>query len=235
MTITKRSLFMIGVGFAPAACGSDNQPSADVELPSATSASPSEEELVPNACGDETYRADHAEYCANVDPLPEGDADYLDTNDRGNVETALGQEIPLPDGGAVVLDAAEPVALPCPEDSEFSESVPQNGTFVRLDIRATTAPASATPTEGPFSQPSISSANFLMIKSDGVTFNSDMGTFPAYTCLSQNQMFPSGPLGPGQQFVGSIVLDVPDPAGVLVFFPAGGFSSPPGYEIQLAG
>jgi hypothetical protein len=235
MTITKRALLLIGVGLALTACGSDDQPSAGVELPPATSASPSDEELVPNACGDETYRADHAEYCANVDPLLEGDADYLDTNDRGNVETALGEEIPLSDGGAVVIDAAEQVALPCPTDTEYSESLPQNGTFVRLDIRATTAPAPSIPTDDTVSQPSIGPSNFEMIKSDGITFNSDMGTFPAYTCLSQNQMFPSGGLGPGQQFVGSIVLDVPDPAGVLVFFPAGGYPSDTGYEIQLAG
>ncbi len=154
--ITKHAVLLLGVGLALTACGSSDQPSADVALPSPASTSTTDEELVPNACGDETYRADHAEYCANVDPLPEGDADLPDTNDRGNVEAALGQEIPLPDGGTIVVDAASPVTLPCPEDTEYSESVPSNGTFVRLDLRAATAPASAEV----INQPSVSSSNF---------------------------------------------------------------------------
>jgi hypothetical protein len=228
----KRAALLLGVAFSLAACGSGNQPSANVDLPA--SPSTAEEELNPNACGDETYRTENAEYCANVDPVPEGGAGLPDTNDRGNVEAALGQELPLSDGGTVVIDKADPIVLPCPEDTEYTTSVPENGTFIRLDIRAATAPAAA-PTDGSFSQPSVSSINFQMIKSDGVTFNTDMGTFAAYSCINQNEMFPSGPLGPGQQFVGSIVLDVPDPAGTLIFFPNGGFSPEPGYEIKLAG
>lgn len=232
MKTAKLTTLLLGVGLGLTACGSDGEPSADVALPSLTSTSSTDEELVPNACGDENYRADHEEYCESVDPLPEGDADYL-LNDRGNVESSLGQEIPLTDGGTVVIDTAEPVALPCPEDTEYSQSLPEHGTFVRLDLRAATAPAGAAPPSGSVTQPSISSINFQMIKSDGVTFSGDMGTFSAFTCISRAQMFPSGPLGPGQQFVGSIVLDVPDVAGILVFFPGGTYSSTPGYEIPL--
>lgn len=234
MTTEHAAALLLGVAFSLAACGTGNPPSANVDLPASPSAA--EEELNPQACGDETYRAENAEYCANIDPAPGGGADLPDTNDRGNVEAALGQEIPLSDGGTVVIDKADPIALPCPEDTEYTTSVPENGTFIRLDIRAATAPASAAPTDGSFSQPSVGSTNFQMIKSDGVTFNTDMGTFAAYSCIGQDEMFPSGPLGPGQQFVGSIVLDVPDPAGTLVFFPSGGYGGPEtGYEVKLAG
>jgi hypothetical protein len=151
-------------------------------------------------------------------------------NERGNIEVAVGEEIPLPDGGTFVIDALESVPLPCPTDNEFQESVPQNAQFIRLNIRAATAPASA----GTAQQASISSFNFRMIQSNGVTFNTDMGTFPAFSCLPQEEQFPSGGLGPGQQFVGSIVLDVPDPQGTLVFSPSGGWvPGETGYEFQL--
>lgn len=38
------------------------------EAAASKSASASTEELVPNACGEETYRTAHAEYCSSVDP-----------------------------------------------------------------------------------------------------------------------------------------------------------------------
>ena len=129
-----------------------------------------------------------------------------------------------------MIDKIEPITLPCPTDDEFSESVPQNGHFIRLDMRAATAPAGS----GGEASSGIGSTNFRLVQSNGVTFNTDMGTFRAYTCLPQEQMFPSGGLGPGQQYVGSLVLDVPDPQGTLIFFPNGGFAPEEiGYEFPL--
>ncbi|TFV86723.1 hypothetical protein E4P40_12440 [Blastococcus sp. CT_GayMR20] len=158
-------------------------------------------------------------------------------NERGNAEVSLGQALPLtaPGGdtlGTFTVDRIDVIPLPCPTDNEFQESVPQNGHFIRVDIRAATGPADPSVTV----QASISSTNFRYIKADGVTFgNTDMGTFPAFSCLPQEQQFPSGGLGPGQQFVGSIVLDVPDTDGILIFLPSGGFAvgQELGYEFQL--
>ena len=60
MKITKHAALLLGIGLALTACGSNDQPSADVALPSPASTSATDEELIPNAGGDETYRADHA-------------------------------------------------------------------------------------------------------------------------------------------------------------------------------
>ncbi len=69
MEIAKHAVLPLGVGLALTACGSNNQPSADVALSSSASTSATDEELVPNACENETT-APTTLYCANSDPLP---------------------------------------------------------------------------------------------------------------------------------------------------------------------
>jgi hypothetical protein len=227
-TTAKATALLLGVGLSLTACGgSDEATRADVSLPASPSVT---EELTPNACGDETYRDEHAEYCANVDPLAGSDEGAPpDTNDRGNIESAIGQEIPLADGGTFTVDSITPVALPCETDTEYTESVPENGTFIRLEIRAATAPAA----EATQYTASVSPSDWSFIQADGVTFNGSLGSFSAFACLEQSSQFPST-LGPGQQYVGSEVLDVPDTAGTLVYRPSSVYQAP-GYEIKLAG
>jgi hypothetical protein len=64
---------LIGAGLVLSACGGTAK-SASAADSSATDtpAGSSAEELNPNACGDETFRAAHAEYCDSADPLNQG-------------------------------------------------------------------------------------------------------------------------------------------------------------------
>jgi hypothetical protein len=206
VTETMKKLLTVGCGLLLAACAAkDSPPAADVTLPSVTTT--------------------ESESSA---PPTEGDPAV---NERGNIEVAVGEELTLPDGGTVVIDKIEVMPLPCPTDDEYSQSTPEHGHFVRLDVRVATAPAGGA--EVP-TQPSFSEYNFQYIQANGVTFSASMGTFAAFTCLPQEQMFPSGGLGPGQQFTGSLVLDVPDTTGVLIYFPdSAGYGT--GYEFSLGG
>jgi hypothetical protein len=69
------------------------------------------------------------------------------------------------------------------------------------------------PTE--VSDPTISDSSFSFIGPDGVTFNGSLGTYAAFACLPDERQLPSQ-LGPGQQFAGSVLLDVPAPTGTVI-------------------
>jgi hypothetical protein len=210
VTETRKKLLTIGCGLLLAACAAPaNSPAADATLPSVSTTT---SEGTPT----------------------EGDGPR--TNERGNLETAFGEELPLVTSGGetvgtLAVDRIE-VLSECPDDgNEYTDvPTPQHGQFIQLEIRAATGPA----TPGVTSDASIGSTNFEYIQGDGLTFGTDLGTFPAFSCL--DPQFQSGALGPGQQFAGPLVLDVPDTDGILVYKPSGGWvPGEIGYEFQLGG
>ena len=134
---------------------------------------------------------------------------------RGNRVAALGEEVALASEGdtvtATVTVDRVTVDAPCTGDYPVQDA-PENGHFVRLDVRAATVP---TDYPGGVSDVSFSNSYMKFIGPDGVTFNGPLGTFPASTCLDQSEQLPST-LGPGQQFAGSIIVDVPATSGTIV-------------------
>jgi hypothetical protein len=135
---------------------------------------------------------------------------------RGNVVVEVGEEVPIAAEGdtataTMTIDAVE-VDAPC-DPAYGTVETPENGHFVRLDIRAATAPVTGPPTG--VSDPTISDSSFSFIGPDGVTFNGSLGTYAAFACLPDERQLPSQ-LGPGQQFAGSVLLDVPAPTGTLI-------------------
>ncbi|KIC66312.1 hypothetical protein RM50_12320 [Pseudarthrobacter phenanthrenivorans] len=62
------------------------------------------------------------------------------------------------------------------------------------------------------------------VADNGTTFNGDLSTYPAFTCFTAAERFPSA-LGPGEKATGMLVVDVPTATGVLVhkqgFMPLG--------------
>jgi len=129
----------------------------------------------------------------------------------------VGEEVPIAAEGdtataTMTIDAIE-VDAPC-DPAYGTVETPENGHFVRLDIRAATAPVTGPPSE--VSKPTISDSTFSFIGPDGVTFNGSLATYAAFGCLPDENKLPSE-LGPGQQFAGSILLDVPAPTGTLIF------------------
>jgi len=142
-------------------------------------------------------------------------------NERGNVEKALGEE-----GGISDLATDQPVITftvdaigpaQCTSDYAQYGSGPENGNLVAVNLRFSTAPELAASALGSYF--TVSAYDFRFIGPDGIT-QSNLGTAASYGCLSQNQQFTQNPLGSGQQYVGSIVLDLPATNGTLVYAPS---------------
>ncbi len=104
-------------------------------------------------------------------------------------------------------------------NSEYAQygSGPENGNLVAVNLRFSTAPEFAGSQLGSYF--SVSAFDFQFISPDGIT-HTNLGTAATYGCLQQNQQFTQNPLGAGQQYIGSVVLDLPAPHGTLVYAPS---------------
>jgi len=147
------------------------------------------------------------------------------TNDRGNLVKALGEDASITDenGDAVVTFAVDTITVDPACTSDYSEPA-ENGHFIAAAMRVSTA-SGVNDTLGYFD---INPNSFSYIGPDGVT-QTNLATFAAYACISDSEQFPSGGFGPGQQYVGTVVLDVPDTSGSLIFAPSG-LGLPGGWE-----
>lgn len=173
---------------------------------------------------------------APVSSSSPGEADPS-LNSRGDITIGLGAQIPLASSqtsgvvvGAWTVDKIT-VDYSCPGAySGGTPAKPENGHFVKMDLRASTdavGASNADPARG------INGTDFTFIGADGVTFNGDLGTESAMEeCIPNSQTIPNQ-LDRGQQFIGSVVIDVPSLPGTLVFYPNFLTHEPPGYEIAI--
>jgi hypothetical protein len=58
---------------------------------------------------------------------------------------------------------------------------------------------------------------FKFVGANGTTFNGDLSSVGAYSCLPDEQKIASGGVGPAEKVTGKIVLDVPVAVGTLIF------------------
>lgn len=167
---------------------------------SAAEGSSSAEEPTPTESGSPT---------SSSSPAPDDD-----TNARGNVEKQIGEEAGVtgPDGTPAMTFTVQAIQVDPPCTGDYPEP-PENGHFVGLTIAVTTAP-----NLDPDSYIDISATDFSFIGSDGVTFG-NVDTFPAFICPADDEQLPSGPLGSGQQYLGTLVLDVPETSGIVQYQP----------------
>jgi hypothetical protein len=153
------------------------------------------------------------------EPEPEPEGPKL--NDRGNIVKEMGEEgaIMTEAGDApwvtFTVDSVKPAEC-TPEWQEYG-SPPENGHLVAVQMRFATTPAMAG--EPGLEYFTVSGYDFNFIGSDGVTVSS-LDTMATYSCLPENQLLTSDALRPGQQYRGAVVLDVPEPSGVLVYQPS---------------
>ena len=135
-------------------------------------------------------------------------------NARGNIEKQIGEEAGVtgPDGSDLMTFTVDAIQVDYPCSGDYPQP-PENGHFVGLSMHITTAPN--LPAD---SFVDISATDFSFIGSDGVTV-SNVDTFPAFTCAPDDEQLPSGSLGSGQQYVGTLVLDVPETTGILQYQP----------------
>ncbi|WP_416430048.1 hypothetical protein [Paenarthrobacter nicotinovorans] len=88
-----------------------------------------------------------------------------------------------------------------------------NGHLVVVDVAVETKPELA---EAIMTSYYLNPSDFKFVADNGTTFNGNLGTAAAFSCLPSPELFPSGGLGPGEKAAGKVVLDLPAPTGVLV-------------------
>lgn len=63
----------------------------------------------------------------------------------------------------------------------------------------------------------MNGAMFKFVGSNGTTFNGNLGTNGAFSCLPDEQMVPTTGVGPAEKVKAKIALDLPQTKGTLVF------------------
>ena len=130
------------------------------------------------------------------------------------MEKEIGEEAGVTgaDGSPAMTFTVDAIQIDVPCSGDYPEPA-ENGHFVGLTMHVTTAPNLAAD-----AYLDISAGDFSFIGADGVTFG-NVDTFPAFICPADDEQLPTGPLGGGQQYVGTLVLDVPATSGILQYQP----------------
>lgn len=161
----------------------------------------------------------------SVTPTPTGPAKSA----RGNNVLQVGQGVSVntSSGKPAVTFVVNAIQVDPQCTGSFVQQ-PENGHFVALDISAQTTPELA---QLVFSHNfSFSPILWKAIAANGTTFNGNVWSFQASSCLPNGQELTSA-IGPGENVHGMVILDVPTTSGVLVFDPYSG----PNWEISYGG
>ncbi|MGY1633057.1 hypothetical protein ACI784_15250 [Geodermatophilus sp. SYSU D01186] len=147
---------------------------------------------------------------APAPPTPERNA-------RGNLVKGLGEAggFGHPDTGEDMVSWAVDeivVDLPCTEP--YYDYEPENGHIVGLRLRVSTGSDLS-----PLGYFAVDEQDFSYIGPDGIT-RSNIYSVSAYACLPSSEQFTTDELGPSQQYVGTVVLDVPGTTGTIVYKPS---------------
>jgi hypothetical protein len=141
----------------------------------------------------------------------------VQTNARGNAVRAFGENLSVVDGvtGAVVFAVTIQSVSPDLACTDPASTPAANGHLIAVQVRVTTG-SNLSAVGG---SPTVRAPDFRFLGPDGVTLT-QAGTPSADSCLPDADSFPTGPLAAGQQFTGTVVLDVPATTGTIVFAPA---------------
>jgi len=139
-------------------------------------------------------------------------------NERGNIAVEFGEEAAIrtssdPEAPPLLtLTIEEPlVDPPCDDESEV---LPENGHYLAFRMRAVASadfdPRVTTP---------IADYDFSVLGSDGATF--DPVSPAGRACFGPPRLIQNIRIGPGFEYEGWMVLDVPVTSGALVYAPGG--------------
>jgi hypothetical protein len=157
---------------------------------------------------------------ASSSPAAEPDAPEpeVELNERGNIPVEFGEEVTIrPAAGAdeppmLALSVEEVVVdPPCDDDSEVE---PDNGHYVAFRLEATASDAF-----DPRVTTVIANYDFSVIGADGTVF--DPVTPAGRACFGPPRLIQNMRIGPSNEYVGWMVLDVPVTSGALVYAPGG--------------
>lgn len=182
--------------------------------------------LVLSGCGSDGPPAEPSPSPETASASPAGDEALTS---RGNIAQEVGEEAHLtaPSGGDALTFTVTDI------DSDVqctgaSAEAPENRAFVKVDITASTG--AAEDMEEVFHTDSMlfDPYDWKFVDSSGRTAN-DISTFATYSCLDDKELLPPD-IGPGENVSGSLILDVTDTSGTLVYRPA--YDSP-GWEWSI--
>ncbi|UTT70566.1 DUF4352 domain-containing protein [Arthrobacter sp. DNA4] len=137
---------------------------------------------------------------------------------RGNLIKKLGDPagITNKDGKPMVNFTVNSITPDAPCTGPYPQA-PQNGHFVVLDVAVETTPDFVS-SQGPLTF-DMGPGMMKFVGKNGTTYNGNLGTGPAYTCLPDTQMLSANGrgIGPAEKVTGKVVLDVPDTTGTLIY------------------
>lgn len=138
------------------------------------------------------------------------------TSKRGNVIAEIGQsgEITGTDGETLLTFTIESIDTdPTCTDAyyKYGSHKPENGHLISVQLNVQTAQLDS-------DYMSISGSDFSYVDPAGTT-HTEVYTIATYSCLDEPDQFTRDSLSSGSNYTGTIVLDVTQPAGTLVFEP----------------
>jgi len=203
----------VGASPAPTTGAAESPAAASTTTPETTAPeTPAPETTTPETTAPETTTPEAPPTTEEPPPAPPP----VETNERGNAVLDLGQELTVFDNatGAVAFAVAVDSVSTDVACTNPKSAPAENGRFIAVQVRVTTG-SDLSAVGG---EPGVRSAGFRFLAKDGVTLVG-AGTPSADSCLRDGESFPSRPLGPDQELTGTIVLDVPESAGTIVFRP----------------
>lgn len=152
----------------------------------------------------------------DVAAKPATDASGL--SERGNIPKRVGEEASLTasSGEKALSFKVTDIQPDFQCTSPYSEA-PENESFVKIDITASTG--SSEDLQELFYGDSMmfNPYDWKFVDSSGRTAN-DIGTAASYMCLDTGESLPLD-IGPGENVSGSLILDVTDTSGTLIYAP----------------
>jgi hypothetical protein len=176
--------------------------------------------LVLSACG--FSDSDDGDAAGRSTPAPStseaAPGTEAELNERGNIPVEFGEEVAIrassdPEAPPMLTLTIEELLVDPPCDDE-SEVPPENGHYLAFRMRAV-----ASPDFDPRVATTIADYDFSVLGADGASF--DPVTPAGRVCFGPPRLIQNMRVGPGFEYDGWMVLDVPVESGALVYAPGG--------------
>lgn len=159
-------------------------------------------------------------------PAPALDAEAA-LNERGNIVKRIGEPAGIrrsadPTSPTVLTFTVEDLVINPPCDSGF-EQAPLTGNYLGIFLRVET-----TADYDPKQLRSFSEYDFALLGPDGTPIPPALDN--AQVCFGEEDEFSHRRMGPGEEYTGWVVLDMPVREGTLIYQPA---SEPNGWEWEF--
>ncbi|WP_314301607.1 hypothetical protein [Kocuria palustris] len=147
---------------------------------------------------------------------PATDASGL--SERGNIPKRVGEEASLTaSSGEKALSFKVTDIQPDFQCTSPYAEAPENESFVKVDITASTGSAEDMEELFHINSMMFNPYDWKFVDSSGRTAN-DIGTVATYACLEGSESL-TNEIGPGENVSGSLVFDVTDSSGTLIYAP----------------